>query len=214
MKKILLASTNNAKLKAVEAYYKNVFGNAIQVSGVECESDVSSKPINFETFVGCKNRLTHLLSMNYKADIYVAIESGFFEIDSKFFISTVAISYNSDDSQTLIGVSNFYEISKNMFECVKKNISLNKIITDIENIDDENREYKQSDGILGFITDRKITRTSDCVQALSRLDDEFINELVMSNDNLQLLLKKYVAKKFLSANFDRLDNACEKYLKI
>jgi len=213
MKKILLASTNKAKLKAVEEYFGGIFGDDVQVCGINCESGVSSKPLNFETFSGCKNRLYQLLLTLKKADLYVAIESGFFEINSKFFISTVAISHNSDEFQTLMGVSDFYEISKNMFECVKNDISLNKIITDIENINDENREYKQFDGILGYITNKKITRASDCIQALSRLDENLPEKLKICPDNLPLLLEKYGTKKISSENFERLDKACEKYLK-
>ncbi len=212
MKKILLASTNKAKLKAVNEYFREVFSEEeIQVSGISCESGVNSRPLNFDTFVGCRNRLSNLLSMNQKADIYVAIESGFFEIDSKFFISTVAISYNSDKLQTLIGVSDFYEISKNMFECVKNDVSLNKIITKIEKIDDENGEYKQSDGILGFITGKKVTRISDCIQALSRLKENLPEKMKICPNNLQLLLEKYISQKISSENFERLDNACEFY---
>jgi non-canonical (house-cleaning) NTP pyrophosphatase len=214
MKKVYVASLNKAKMLSARNFYSRLFDEDVNVVGVPCESNVSSKPMNYETFVGCRNRLDSLFPLATNADVCVAIESGFFEFFGRFYISSVAMSRKKGELSTIkIGVSDFYEISKSMFDCAEKNISINKIITKIEGIKNDGGEFKQYDGILGFLTNKKVTRAKDCFQALVRAEQNPIENVELCPENLSLLIEMYPSKKVFTPNFEKLDSVCETYLQ-
>lgn len=81
-----VASTNDQKLQAVynalTTMLRKFFdaNQKINLYGVDVSSDVSEQPVNEETIIGCKNRMTNLQKYidhhDYKYDFLISIENG------------------------------------------------------------------------------------------------------------------------------------------
>ncbi|SHF72804.1 inosine/xanthosine triphosphatase [Mariniphaga anaerophila] len=74
--KIVVASENPVKLKAVESGFKTFFGDA-EFESVQVESGVSDQPLtDKETLVGARNRVAEARKTIRDADFWVGIEGG------------------------------------------------------------------------------------------------------------------------------------------
>ncbi len=77
MKKVIIASKNPAKIKAVELAFTKVFPNDTFVfEGVSVPSDVPDQPMGEEeTLLGAENRVNNT-KKEYQADYWVGLEGG------------------------------------------------------------------------------------------------------------------------------------------
>lgn len=97
--KIVVASANPAKIRAVQQALSQVFtGHTLQCSGQNTPSGVSAQPMNSaETLQGALNRLQAIASAAPGADYYVALEAG---LDGDCSFAWVAISHQGRISKT------------------------------------------------------------------------------------------------------------------
>jgi len=83
--KVIVASTNPAKIKAVTDAFKKVFPEfKIKVESISVESGISEQPMsNKETLKGAMGRAKNARRKIPKADYWVGIEGGLEWIDSQ-----------------------------------------------------------------------------------------------------------------------------------
>ena len=154
--KIVVASNNSAKIMAV----KTTFSSA-EVVACQGESAVSSKPINYETFLGAYNRVN---SVTQPCDLVVAVEGGYFIVDDKYYVVDVACIKDSKGYR--FGHSDFFEISKNMYNCIQANISLNDIILGFNEFKESYSEFKEKYGIIGYLSRKSVGRAHGSIHAV------------------------------------------------
>lgn len=89
MKRVIVASTNPAKIAAARTAFAAMFPDDIfDITGVDAESGVSSQPWgDDETLRGAWNRVNHAQKLAPAADYYVSNESGIKEQDNDLFIT-------------------------------------------------------------------------------------------------------------------------------
>jgi len=172
VKKVVIASTNSAKIEAVKAY----FGDAFQYISINADSKVPSKPAEIDTVLGVINRLEDARKQIDGADFYVAIEGGFVEqFDNDFLeqgakrifsVGTVAGVLLRDQKLPKLGIGDCYQIPESAYECIKQGQSLNQIILELEKSEVASVDYKQNQGVIGFLSSGKVNRTQDSLQAL------------------------------------------------
>ena len=74
--KVVVASENPIKIKAVSESFKSYFSN-VTIEGINASSGVSSQPLtDHETLTGARNRVEEIRKRIYDADYWVAIEGG------------------------------------------------------------------------------------------------------------------------------------------
>lgn len=150
--KIILGSQNISKYNSISLAMESLGISDYTIECIPVESNVSSKPLNDDILQGARNRnnnlIIYLTENGIKYDCVISIEGGYEEIDGKFFIVTYASIIDKDNNEFL-GKSVGLEITKSMFEWVKKGNSLNKVIEEIIG----NNNNKKCNGISGFLTE-------------------------------------------------------------
>ncbi|UTM56720.1 inosine/xanthosine triphosphatase [Photobacterium sp. CCB-ST2H9] len=75
---VIVASTNPAKIRAVEAAFCDVFpGQTLSIRGLAVDSGVRAQPMCAdETLTGARNRVEHAKSQQPDAHFYVSLEAG------------------------------------------------------------------------------------------------------------------------------------------
>lgn len=78
MKRIVVASSNPVKLRAVAAGFQSMYpGEEFELTGLPTESGVSAQPASdAETRLGAEQRATRAASLQPEADFWVGVEGG------------------------------------------------------------------------------------------------------------------------------------------
>ncbi len=149
---IILGSKNKSKRESIAIALDSLNISDYEIESVEVPSFVSSRPMNEEILLGAHNRnqelIKYCLQNNLVYDLLMSIEGGYEQVGDYYFIVTYA-SIIDKDGQEFIGKSQGLQITKNMFEWIKKGQSLNRIIEEIL----DNKENKKGMGISGYLTD-------------------------------------------------------------
>lgn len=157
--KIILGSNNISKKNSVILALNELGIIDYDIMCMSVDSNVSSKLINDETLIGALNRNRNLLyycqENNIAFDLLVSIEGGYEQILDSYFIITYATIINND-GESFVGKSQGLQISREMFEWVKKGKSLNKVIELLE----DSVENKKENGISGYLTDSYYKRAN------------------------------------------------------
>lgn len=97
--KVIVASANPAKIRAVSAAFEQIFaGMPIEYCGQACESGVAAQPMDSdETLRGALNRLQAVAAAVPGADYYVALEAG---LDGDSSFAWVAITHQGKLSKS------------------------------------------------------------------------------------------------------------------
>lgn len=218
--KIVIASKNKAKFDAVREYFFNFLGEkGCEFLPIDVESGVSSKPINYEVFCGASNRIKNACLL-VQADFYIALEGGFFEYSGEHFVGTVAQIFDKKNDSNFIGLSDFCKIPNSSFECVKNGLSLNEIIVKLENLSQNSKEYKQTYGVMGFLTNGKVDRKQEAIQALTKTSKQFFAKIMFDEreDCLSKMIEQNIIKqenlqKLTNENYEKLDKCCTESLQ-
>lgn len=149
---ILLGSKNESKYRSLEKALNELGITEYEIIPFDVNSGVSSKPIGYEIIRGADNRNQELkaqaINNNIKYDYLCSIEGGFsLDENGLPFVVTYCIIENSlGDKST--GKSLGVRITQTMFDYVKEGGSLNKIIEEITNVENN----KKNDGIIGYLS--------------------------------------------------------------
>ncbi len=150
--KILLGSKNPSKRNAVKIALEKLKLDDCEIIACDVRSNTHSKPIGFEIIRGAENRNSALkkyaLGNEIDYDYLCSIEGGF-SLDENglpFVVTYCIVEDNRGKKST--GKSLGIRLTKTMFNYLKKGGSLNKIIEEIV----QNENNKQSLGIMGYLT--------------------------------------------------------------
>lgn len=155
---ILLGSKNPSKIKAVKDAFDTLKISNVNVISVDAKSNVPSKPIGFEILRGCENRnkdvKQYATSNSIEYDYICSIEGGF-AIDENGlpFVVTYVIIENATGKRST-GKSLGIRLNREMYRFIRENGSLNSIIGEIS----QNKNNKQTQGIMGFLTNGLLDR--------------------------------------------------------
>lgn len=162
MKKVIVASLNPVKIKAVENGFKKMFPELkTECTGVSVPSEVSDQPMtDDETLLGAENRVKNASKALDKADFYVGIEGGVQTIGADLHVFAWIVIKSGDK----IGMSktSTFMLPKKVTSLVKQGQELgiaNDIIFNKEN-------SKQKNGAVGILTDNLIDRTRYYTEAV------------------------------------------------
>lgn len=158
--KILLGSTNPSKKNAVEIALKKLKFKEYEIIPYDTPSNTHSKPIGYEIIRGAENRnlalKEHAIKNNVKYDYLCSIEGGFsLDENGLPFVVTYCIIEDKDGKKST-GKSLGIRLTKVMFDYLKNGGSLNRIIEEIK----QNENNKQSLGIMGYLTNGLYDRES------------------------------------------------------
>jgi len=163
--KILVASANPAKIKAVASAFQQVFPDQrLEVSGLATESGVAAQPMTSEeTLLGAMNRVQALATMD--ADYRVAIEAG---LDGDLTFAWMVIEH-----QGKIGKSRSASLMlpPQALLALHQGQELGDVMDELFN----QRNVKQQGGAIAMLTGHQLTRSSVYHQALVLALIPFLN---------------------------------------
>lgn len=156
--KILLGSRNPSKKRVLEKALLSLQITDFEIITYDAKSNVDSKPIGYEIIRGADNRNQDLkkyaFDNNINYDYLCSIEGGF-SLDENGLPFVVTYCIIEDVlGQKSTGKSIGIRLSKKMFDFVKNGGSLNKVIEQIMN----NENNKQQQGITGYLTNGMYSR--------------------------------------------------------
>lgn len=170
--KIIVASRNPIKIKAVELGYNKVFTETdFECEGVAVPSDVSNQPMtNQETLRGAINRVTHAKNDFPKADFWVGIEGGIEKVGEEMMaFAWIVISSNEAIGKARTGT--FFLPPK-----VVELINQGKELGEADDIVFGHSNSKQKNGAVGILTGNLIDRTQFYVEAMVLALIPFLNK--------------------------------------
>ncbi len=172
--KIVLGSTNISKQRSIQIAMDELEIKNFSITTINVDSMVSSKPINEEILLGVRNRNHNLyrycMENNISFDLLISIEGGYEEISDTYFIVTY-VSILDANGNEFLGKSNSLQISEKMYNYVKSGKSLNKVIENILN----NNDNKKDNGITGYLTNGYYRRDKFDSLAVTSAMQSFLN---------------------------------------
>ena len=163
---VALASLNPSKKKSLEATLKLLKIDYDEIIAIKVDSNVSSKPVGYEIIRGADNRnkasKSFLNKVGLEYDYLCAIEGGC-SIDENgipFIVTYVIIEDRKGKKST--GKSLGLRLRKDMFEYYKNGGSLNKLIEEVN--ESENNKTKQ--GITGYLSSEMYERSKVDMEAV------------------------------------------------
>jgi inosine/xanthosine triphosphatase len=169
--KILVASLNPVKIKAVNNAFATAFvNNEIDCKGIHAPSGVSEQPMTaFETREGAINRAKFCKKSGVVADYYVALEGGIdLTPDGPMTFAYFAIM---DSQQQSIGRSASLPLPHCVYESLQSGKELGDVMDELFNT----TNVKQKGGAIGLLTNNNATRESIYTQALLLALAPFLN---------------------------------------
>jgi inosine/xanthosine triphosphatase len=162
MKKVIIASKNPVKIKAVRNGFKKMFPNQkFKFIGISVPSNVSDQPTNNnETFLGAKNRVNNASTKIKNADFYVGIEGGIEHIEDEMeAFAWIVIKNGKKYGKSRTGT---FFLPKEIVKLIKKG----KELGEADDIVFKRNNAKQKDGAVGILTENVIDRTKYYTEAV------------------------------------------------
>ena len=160
MIKILVGTSNNLKVKAVEEAFSRAFHKKTEVIKCPVRSGVPAQPFGDDVFRGAINRARACIKRG-KADFYVGIEGGIVEKVGKLLtFATVCII--DSKGRTSIGASGHFPLPKEVVNLIKHGKELGEAMDML--MGKEGIKYKE--GAIGIFSKGIIDRKSLYVHAI------------------------------------------------
>ncbi len=168
--KVIVASLNPAKIKAVESAFTDSFPNQnFSFKGVSVKSGVPDQPMNDkETKQGALNRVKNAKLAVDDGDFYVGLEAG---IEDNFTFAWMIIEDNQSENKRGESRSACLMLPPEVLTKVEQGKELGDVMDEVfatENI-------KQKGGAIGLLTHHQLTRSSVYHQALVLALIPFVN---------------------------------------
>ncbi|MDF2155478.1 inosine/xanthosine triphosphatase [Vibrio sp. CAU 1672] len=156
--KVVIASLNPAKIKAVESAFCSAFpGQTFEFTGVSVASQVADQPMsNEETHLGALNRVRNAKAALTDGDFYVGLEAG---IEGSMTFAWMVI-----ESDCVRGESRSASLMLPplVLEKLQDANELGDVMDEVFATDN----IKQKGGAIGLLTQHQLTRSSVYHQAL------------------------------------------------
>ncbi len=171
MKKIIIASKNPAKIKAVENAFSKAFPTeTFEYQGVSVPSKVPDQPIGeAETLLGAENRVKNAIKA-YKADYWVGLEGGVATNNNELEAFAWMV-IRSEDMYGKGRTGSFF-LPPKVAELVQNGMELGHA----DDVVFGQSNSKQKGGAVGLLTNNLLTRTTYYEQALILALIPFINK--------------------------------------
>lgn len=155
---VVAATTNPAKLRAVELAFEDAYGaNTFRVEGVDVASGVPNQPIgSTETRTGARHRVIAARQVRPEADFWVGVEAG---IEDNMTFAWMVIENMHQRGESRSASLMLPEI---ILQGIHQGSELGDEMEKLTGI----AEVKRKSGAIGIFTDGKLTRTSVYHQAL------------------------------------------------
>lgn len=162
MKRVIIASTNPVKIKAVQQGFGKMFPQeTFEFQGTSVPSKVRDQPFgDQETFTGAKNRADNASQEMPEADFYVGIEGGL-EMVGEEMQSFAWVVVKSAQQYGKSKTSAFF-LPQEMVKLITEGIEQGEA-TDIVF---KSTNSKQHNGTVGILTDDVIDRTKYYTEAV------------------------------------------------
>ncbi len=171
-KKVVVASLNPAKIKAVESAFTASFADqSFLFEGVSVPSGVPDQPMfDQETKQGALNRVHNAQQQITDADFYVGLEAG---IEGDFTYAWMIIESNPMHGKVVRGESRSacLMLPPLVLEKVRQGKELGHVMDEVFATDN----IKQKGGAIGLLTHHQLTRSSVYHQALILALIPFLN---------------------------------------
>jgi len=171
MKKIIIASKNPAKIKAVENAFSKVFPNeTFDYEGISVPSGVPEQPIGEEeTLKGAENRVNNAKN-EFAADFWVGLEGGV--ANSGTQLEAFAWMVIRSNEMYGKGRTGSFFLPQKVAELVHSGMELGHA----DDVVFGQSNSKQKGGAVGLLTNNLLTRTTYYEQALILALIPFINK--------------------------------------
>ncbi|MEH6529971.1 MAG: inosine/xanthosine triphosphatase [Photobacterium frigidiphilum] len=168
MSKIIVASTNPAKISAVASAFSQAFPEqSFTVEGISVASEVRDQPLCAdETLLGARNRVKNARKLQADADFYVGLEAG---IDGDFTFAWMVIENHKQRGEARSASLPLPPIA---LEKIQQGIELGDVMDDMFN----QQNIKQKGGAIAMLTNHTLSRSSVYQQALILALIPFMNE--------------------------------------
>lgn len=153
VKKVIVGSSNPAKIGAVEEGLMKLFPKA-KFSGIEVESGVAKQPMSDEeTLRGARNRARAVLTAT-DADVAVGLEGGVMETNEGMMNVVWCVILMRDGRESMAGGMHFL-IPKNWVAKIKQGYEISDILEEITG----DRDLHKKGGMIGLLTKGLISRS-------------------------------------------------------
>lgn len=171
MKKIIIASKNPAKIKAVENAFSKVFPNeSFEYEGVRVPSGVPDQPMGeAETLRGAENRVDHAMA-EFAGDYWVGLEGGVATSGNQLEAFAWMVIRSKDGYGK--GRTGSFFLPAKVAELVHGGMELGHA----DDVVFGQSNSKQKGGAVGLLTNNLLTRTTYYEQALILALIPFINK--------------------------------------
>ncbi|MCW1941682.1 inosine/xanthosine triphosphatase [Bacillus anthracis] len=171
--KVVLTSTNQAKMKAVSNAFASIFNNEFELLPISVESGVSETPINDEeALVGCRKRIKNANIDDF--DYIVSMEGLIQEFSYGTFVYGIVVIYDKVNDHEAIGCSAKVRIPDKLANAINSDKKLSDIVLDMYSAD-KTKELSLI-GTNGVITNGLFTRVDEFDGALRSALGYLINK--------------------------------------
>lgn len=151
--KVVIASTNPVKVKAVKRAFYKVFKEKFEIISIDAKSEVSDQPMSDgETIKGASNRVKNAIKAFPKSNYWVGIEGGVEVVDNMLTSFTWVVIKSKN--QTGKAKTDTYFLPEKVAGYVKQGKELGNAI----DIVFKKHNSKQNNGAVGLLTKDLITR--------------------------------------------------------
>ena len=158
MLRVIVGSTNNAKVEATRHAFERYFGT-VEVVGLEVDSGVAAQPVGEECFSGARNRAlaarSQAAARSLDVDFCLGIEGGLLKLRETWFGVSVVCVVDSRGRESY-GTTPMFEMPASVVRSVLDGRELGDIMGDVSGEPDIRRNC----GAVGYLTKGMLTRTS------------------------------------------------------
>ncbi len=167
--KILIGTNNKGKIQGAKEAFAEFFDD-VEIEGINVESNVPDEPIDLDIYNGAKNRVENIIKLGYKADFYIAIESGITNLLGKYVIINSAVVKDANGNESW-GFSPAFPVPDKYVDDIKTR-DLGRVMDEIFNKND----LRSTIGGISYLTHGKIDRIQLTKEAFIMALTQFINK--------------------------------------
>lgn len=171
--KIIIGTTNPGKIEGARLAFGEYFKD-FEIVGVKADSKVSEQPVDYDIYLGAKNRalgcIDYCKENNIDADYFIAVESGITDSLGKWVITNVAVILTKEGFETW-GTSASFPVPDKYVEDIKEK-TLGAVMDSLFKKDN----LHSGTGGVGLLTHNKISRIELTRQSFIMALTQIIND--------------------------------------
>lgn len=171
MIKVVVASVNPVKIKAVEEAFLSFFRVQVDIQAIDVPSGIKEQPLSdLETFTGALNRVKNSRNIFPEADYWVGIEGGVDLFESVYYHAFGWVYIMSKVKESFSRSSTF-PLSMEITKMINQGKELGTITDELYGL----KESKKKGGIIGVLTNGVVDRKDLYVQPVQFALIPFLN---------------------------------------